>query len=144
MKYNNFLQGLKLLNPNTYVRVVAGFGDRSGFNSDEWTFSNVQVFICDDDYELAENEINLEFGVIDSNYLNKVLTVNDLISKLDIEGKSEIERFIISPEGDSDGACHYFDAWPGNYFDAWPGSKSQLKIKVISDDLIEIYLDHLP
>lgn len=135
MKYDNFLQELKLLNPNMYVRVAAGFGDRSGFNSDEWTFSNVQVFICDNDYGLTENEFNLEFGVIDSNYSNKVLTINDLILKLDIEGKSEIERFTISPEEESDAACHYFDVWPG--------IKSQLKIKVISDDLIEIYLDHL-
>jgi len=134
MKYDNFLQELKLLNPNMYVRVAAGFGDRSGFNSDEWTFSNVEVFICDNDYGLTENEFNLEFGVIDSNYSNKVLTINDLISKLDVEGKSEIERFTISPEEGSDAACHYFDLWPG--------SESQLKTKVISEDLVEIYLDH--
>ena len=134
MKYDNFLQELKLLNPNMYVRVVAGFGDRSGFNSDEHTFSNVQVFICGD-YGLTENEFNLEFGVIDSNYSNKVLTINELISKLDVEGKSEIERFTISPEPDSDLPCPYFDVWPG--------IKSQLKTKVIGDDLIEIYLDYL-
>ena len=134
MKYDNFLQELKLLNSNMYVRVAAGFGDRSGFNSDEWTFSNCEVF-TQGDYGLSENQFNMVFDVIDSNYSNKVLTVEKLITILEVEGKSEIERFTISPEPESNLPCPHFDVWPG--------SESQLKIKVISDDLVEIYLDHL-
>ena len=134
MKYDNFLQELKLLNPNMYVRVVAGFGDRSGFNSDKYTFSNVKVS-TNSDYGLSENEFILEFRPIDSNYSNKVLTVGKLITSLTTGCQSEIVRFTITPESDSDLPCPYFDVWPG--------IKSQLRIKVISDDLIEIYLDHL-
>lgn len=134
MKYNNFLQELKLLNPNMYVRVVAGFGDRPGFNSDEHTFSNVEVS-THGDYGLSENEFILEFRPIDSNYSNKLLTVGDLIASLTVGSQSEIVRFTITPEPDSDLPCPYFDVWPG--------ITSQLKTKVISDDLVEIYLDHL-
>lgn len=134
MKYDNFLQELKLLNPNMYVRVVAGFGDRSGFNSDKYTFSNVKVS-TNSDYGLSENEFILEFRPIDSDYSDRVLTVGNLITSLTAGFQSEIMRFTITPEPDSDLPCPYFDVWPG--------IKSQLKIKVISDDLIEIYLDHL-
>ena len=134
MKYDNFLQELKLLNPNMYVRVAAGFGNRSGFNSDEYTFSNVEVS-THDDYGLSENEFILEFRPIDSNYSNKLLTVENRITSLTTGCQSEIVRFIITPEPDSDLPCPYFDVWPG--------IKSQLKTKVIGDDLIEIYLDYL-
>lgn len=134
MKYDNFLQELKLLNPNTYVRVAAGFADRSGFNSDEDIFSNVTVS-TNDDYGLTENEFILEFRLIDSNYSNNLLTVGELITSLTVGCQSEIVRFTITPEPESDLPCPYFDVWPG--------SKSQLKIKVISNDLVEIYLDHL-
>ena len=133
MKYDNFLQELKSLNPQMYVRVVAEFGNRD-VSVDEYTFSNVEVF-TQGDYGLGEDEFNIVFSVIDCNYSTRVLTVGKLIDVLmEVEGKSEIERFTISPEPESDLPCPHFDLWPG--------SESRLKTKIITDDLVEIYLDH--
>lgn len=136
MKYNNFLQELKLLNPNMYVRVAAGFGDRSGFNSDEYAFSNVEmIIILDECYGLIDKKFDLDFRVIDSNYSNKVLTVGEVISSLNAYSDFDIERFTISAE------LGLNEFWP--YFDIFTPGRCQIKTKVIDDDLVEIYLDGL-
>lgn len=134
MKYVNFLQELKSLNPNMYVQVVSGFGNPE-LRSEKYAFSNTKVFIISDNYGHNRDDIDLEFGVIDSNYSAKILKVYELINSLDLEGKCNITRFTISPEPESDMPCAYYDIFLAD--------NCELKVKIISDDLVEIYLDEL-